>query len=80
MSAMKCPICKQPCPPRAKNPAYPFCSSRCQMIDLGRWLDGDYRIPGDPVDDVPLGDAHAGAEDGAGEPWPPWSRGNDQEH
>jgi endogenous inhibitor of DNA gyrase (YacG/DUF329 family) len=23
----------------------PFCSSRCAQIDLGRWLNGDYRIP-----------------------------------
>lgn len=50
---MQCPICEAPTPPRAENPAYPFCSSRCQLVDLGRWLDGDYRIPGEPVDDVP---------------------------
>jgi endogenous inhibitor of DNA gyrase (YacG/DUF329 family) len=24
----------------------PFCSKRCQQIDLGRWLKGDYVIPG----------------------------------
>lgn len=24
----------------------PFCSERCKMADLGRWLAGDYRIPG----------------------------------
>jgi endogenous inhibitor of DNA gyrase (YacG/DUF329 family) len=23
----------------------PFCSPRCAMIDLGRWLKEDYRIP-----------------------------------
>lgn len=22
----------------------PFCSSRCANLDLGRWLDGKYRI------------------------------------
>jgi len=22
----------------------PFCSQRCQMADLGRWLQGDYRV------------------------------------
>ena len=27
----------------------PFCSERCKMADLGRWLQGDYRIS-DPVD------------------------------
>ncbi len=29
---------------------FPFCSSRCRLIDLGRWIDGEYRIPGDPID------------------------------
>jgi endogenous inhibitor of DNA gyrase (YacG/DUF329 family) len=24
---------------------YPFCSERCKLIDLGRWLDGKYQIP-----------------------------------
>jgi len=26
------------------DPVFPFCSRRCQLIDLGRWLDGDYRV------------------------------------
>jgi endogenous inhibitor of DNA gyrase (YacG/DUF329 family) len=44
---MKCPICKRPVPapdPNAPGP-YPFCSERCKLIDLGRWLDGKYQIP-----------------------------------
>jgi endogenous inhibitor of DNA gyrase (YacG/DUF329 family) len=24
---------------------YPFCCNRCRMLDLGKWFDGDYRIP-----------------------------------
>lgn len=24
--------------------AFPFCSFRCQMIDLGKWLSEEYRI------------------------------------
>ena len=27
----------------------PFCSKRCQQIDLGRWASGDYSISGEPV-------------------------------
>jgi hypothetical protein len=27
----------------------PFCSERCQLADLGRWLQGSYRVPGAPV-------------------------------
>lgn len=30
----------------------PFCSERCRMRDLGRWLNEEYRVPADaPVDD-----------------------------
>ena len=25
--------------------AFPFCSERCKLIDLGRWLGGRYQIP-----------------------------------
>jgi endogenous inhibitor of DNA gyrase (YacG/DUF329 family) len=35
--------------PQAENPAHPFCSGRCKLIDLGNWLDGAYRIPGPPT-------------------------------
>jgi endogenous inhibitor of DNA gyrase (YacG/DUF329 family) len=34
----------------------PFCSERCKMADLGRWLSGGYRVPGaeleSPADDA----------------------------
>ena len=25
-------------------PYFPFCSKRCKTVDLGKWLDGEYRI------------------------------------
>jgi len=28
----------------AEWPQFPFCSRRCRLIDLGRWLGEDYRI------------------------------------
>jgi endogenous inhibitor of DNA gyrase (YacG/DUF329 family) len=35
----------------------PFCSERCKLADLGRWLSEDYRVPEDtpkaPPDDAP---------------------------
>jgi uncharacterized protein len=43
-----CPICGEP-RARTDNPYLPFCSERCQLVDLGRWLNEDYRIPGEPV-------------------------------
>jgi len=27
-------------------PSFPFCSERCRLIDLGRWIDGKHVIPG----------------------------------
>lgn len=26
----------------------PFCSKRCHQIDLGAWVDEEYRVPMDP--------------------------------
>ncbi len=43
---VKCTICGKPVAPRADNPAFPLCSDRCKLVDLGRWLGGDYVIPG----------------------------------
>ncbi len=45
MSQSSCPICDKSCATRPANPVAPFCSKRCKMIDLSRWLDGDYRMP-----------------------------------
>jgi len=28
-------------------PRLPFCSEKCRLADLGRWLDGAYRLPSD---------------------------------
>ncbi len=30
---------------------FPFCSQRCRMVDLGRWLDGGYIIPGESLNE-----------------------------
>nr|WP_320051034.1 DNA gyrase inhibitor YacG [uncultured Desulfuromonas sp.] len=43
-----CPQCKKKTP-WEDNPWRPFCSERCRMIDLGCWVEEDYRIAGDPV-------------------------------
>jgi len=46
---MVCPICKksiaEPAPGQELPRHLPFCSERCKLIDLGRWLDGKYQIP-----------------------------------
>ena len=32
--------------------ALPFCSERCRLIDLGRWLNEQYGLPAEPERDV----------------------------
>ena len=46
----RCPICSKAyeIPALAELPSFPFCSERCRLIDLGRWIDGQYTIPGGP--------------------------------
>ncbi len=34
---------------RKPNPFRPFCSDRCKLLDLGAWLDGEFRLPGDTI-------------------------------
>jgi endogenous inhibitor of DNA gyrase (YacG/DUF329 family) len=41
----RCPICRRTAAPRAENLFFPFCSERCRLVDLGKWLGGEYRIP-----------------------------------
>lgn len=43
-----CVICKKDVQPRVSNPYFPFCGPRCRQIDLGRWVNEEYRIAGDP--------------------------------
>ncbi len=57
----RCPTCKHIVKPSQEDYServkfYPFCSERCKLIDLGAWLDADYRIPSRPDDesDKPL--------------------------
>ena len=41
---MKCPGCKRPA--RWEGNAYrPFCSERCQTLDLGNWATDRYTVP-----------------------------------
>lgn len=42
--AVNCPICGRRVPQTAER-FLPFCSDRCRLIDLGRWLDEEHAIP-----------------------------------
>lgn len=37
----------------ARNPFFPFCSAACRYRDLGKWIAGEFRVPGEPVRDTP---------------------------
>jgi endogenous inhibitor of DNA gyrase (YacG/DUF329 family) len=43
----ECPICGKP----VSADVRPFCSPRCKTIDLGRWIDGAYRLPSEDEPD-----------------------------
>jgi len=45
-----CPICKNKTT-WEENPWRPFCSERCKLIDLGKWVSDDYRIEGKEEDE-----------------------------
>jgi endogenous inhibitor of DNA gyrase (YacG/DUF329 family) len=55
MMKATCPICDKVMEGESSAawPHFPFCSDRCRLIDLGRWLGETYRI------------APASAEEGA---------------
>jgi endogenous inhibitor of DNA gyrase (YacG/DUF329 family) len=42
---LKCPQCRE-ATTWQDNPHRPFCSERCQLLDLGQWADESYRISG----------------------------------
>jgi endogenous inhibitor of DNA gyrase (YacG/DUF329 family) len=33
---------------REQNPEFPFCSARCRMVDLGKWLGEEFRVAAGP--------------------------------
>ena len=47
MTRGRCPTCRG-ASVKDGNKVWPFCSTRCHLIDLGRWLGEEYRIPEEP--------------------------------
>lgn len=50
MALVLCPTCGLPFESTEAS-AMPFCSERCRLIDLGRWLNEEPRLPVEPGDD-----------------------------
>ena len=61
--ARPCPVCGKP----AVQKFRPFCSDRCSLVDLGRWLGGGYRVPAAsaPEDEDSAPDAEPEEDGGA---------------
>lgn len=52
----KCPMCEKKVQFDDKKklpPYFPFCSKRCKLIDLGKWLNEEYTIS-DPITEESL--------------------------
>lgn len=52
----RCPVCRKVIDEAGLKSSregkfYPFCSNRCKLIDLGKWLDANYSIPAIEEDD-----------------------------
>lgn len=40
-----CPLCKKQLDDVPEDfPSRPFCSPRCKLVDLGNWLNEEYRV------------------------------------
>ena len=48
--SVECPHCKKSVEWSGKSPFRPFCSKRCQMIDLGEWAAEEKAIPCETAD------------------------------
>ena len=44
-----CPVCKKSTT-WEENPWRPFCSEKCKLIDLGKWVFEEYRIEGEKTE------------------------------
>ncbi|MFO8006638.1 MAG: DNA gyrase inhibitor YacG [Candidatus Brocadiia bacterium] len=51
---IQCPNCGRTvvCSQEQQVPHFPFCSRRCRLLDLGKWLDEEHRIER-PLPDAP---------------------------
>ena len=50
MIKVRCPICDKWMMGASTRewPDFPFCSPRCRLVDLGRWLGEDYAVRRSP--------------------------------
>jgi hypothetical protein len=61
-TSLRCPTCRKIV--LATDPDFPFCSDRCRVIDLGKWISGGYVIS------APVNDPESGGEAEYNQPSP----------
>jgi endogenous inhibitor of DNA gyrase (YacG/DUF329 family) len=61
-SSLHCSICKRPIERPPENKWFPFCSNRCRVIDLSKWLNEDYKVPALDDDADPNIDPESGGQ------------------
>ncbi len=59
---VNCPTCSKKVVWQETSTFRPFCSDRCQQIDLGSWADESYAIPVEIKDEWELADQQAQIE------------------
>ena len=60
---VNCPTCSKKVRWETASEFRPFCSERCQQIDLGAWASEAYAIPAEVKDEWELADQHAQLEE-----------------
>jgi len=53
MKNVKCPNCGEVKEYDQKSPYRPFCTERCQVLDLANWADGKHFIPQEETESIP---------------------------
>jgi endogenous inhibitor of DNA gyrase (YacG/DUF329 family) len=62
----RCPVCHVEVD-LERSPGSPFCSDRCRLVDLGRWLDESYGVPVPDRSGEDSDDDAEGAGEGTGD-------------
>ena len=58
-----CPTCRASVEWTDGSPHRPFCSERCRLIDLGKWMEEEYRIECQEPEDAELEGAGPGNDE-----------------
>lgn len=57
-----CPTCDRKILMSSDRKSLPFCSQRCRLVDLGRWLDERHALPSTPNEDDESADENNSSE------------------